>query len=137
MIGGMAAAGAVWNVVGDGAGTAEAVPGGCTNCTFPPAPVIPNFPQYGNILGLLPQSGFGANPQTCPNGNCYNPFATTFFPIGGQNYTSGTLATATGGVQTCTVGVPCTVPQTANFQYPLVAASSGTQTTIQLPIFMI
>jgi hypothetical protein len=99
-------------------------------------------PQYGNILSLLPQSGLGVNPQICPGGNCYNfgGIATTFFPISGQTYTSGTLATGNPAspVQTCGTGAAaCTIPATANFEYPLVANANGTGTTIQLPVFMI
>jgi hypothetical protein len=135
MVGGMAAAGMVWGVVGDGAVTAEAIPGPCTNCgPLPTPPVIPT-PQYGNIFFQLPQSGFGINQQTCPNGACYQPIATTFFPISGQTYALGTFATGnpSSPVLTC----PCTIPATANSTFPLVANANGTGTTIQLPIFMI
>jgi hypothetical protein len=141
MIGGIAAAGAAWGVLGPGATTAEAQPA-CSNCTFNPItnPLPPpNTPQYQNILEQLPQSGLGINPQTCPGGNCYQPVATTFFPISGQSYTTGSFATGNPAspTQTCTSAKPCTVPSTANFEFPLVANSSGTSTTAQLPVFMI
>jgi hypothetical protein len=128
MMGGMAAAGAAWAMFGPGAPTADAT---CTNCgPVPPTPISITMPNYGNILSQLPQSGLGINPQTCPGGACYQPIATTIFPISGQTYVPGSFPG-------CTTAANCTVPSTANNTYPLVANSSGTSTTIQLPVFMI
>jgi len=134
MIGGIAAAGAAWGVVGPLVATAEAKPV-CSNCTFTTPPKT-TTPQYGNVFNQLPQSGLRRNPQTCPaSTGCYQPIATTPFPISGQTYTSGTFATGNPAspVQTCTASAPCTIPSTANDEYPIVANSSGTSTTIQLP----
>jgi hypothetical protein len=134
MIGGIAAAGAAWNVVGPLVDTAEAQPV-CSNCTLiTPKPMQP---AYSNVFEQLPQSGLGVNPQTCPNGNCLNPIATTPLPISGQSYTSGTFATGNPAspVQTCTSAAPCTIPATATYEYPVVANSSGTSTQVQIPIF--
>ena len=142
---GMAAAAAVTGLT-VGAGTAEAIPGPCSNCTIPlpgttsPFPTGFTMPQYGNIQYTLPQSGLGRNPQTCPTGGgagCFQPIATTFFPISGQQYTSGSFPTGNPAAptQTCTTAAPCTIPTTANNTFPIVANANGSGTTFQLPVF--
>jgi hypothetical protein len=128
-----------------GAGTAQAVPGPCSNCVVAPPggsafPTGFTMPQYGNIQYTLPQSGLGRNPQTCSTGGgagCFQPIATTFFPISGQSYTSGSFPTGNPAAptQTCTAAAPCTIPATANNEFPVVANANGTGTTFQLPVF--
>jgi hypothetical protein len=146
-VAGLAAMAATAAVAGlsAGAGTAQAIPGPCVNCVAPspggsPIPTGFTMPQYGNIQYQLPQSGLGRNPQTCSTAGgagCFQPIATTFFPISGQQYTSGSFNTGNPAapVQNCTTGAPCTIPATANNEFPVVANANGTGTTIQLPVF--